>query len=339
MVFQHNHFANTLPEPKCRNSESFSIGHMNQVIQFKDDHFAEPIHEFKTKNSSLPVTINQVIHFKDDYFAEPILELRGRNSKSFSTSSIDKVICFKDDHFAEPIPENERNTLESSLSVSTQHLKEEAAESVPEHINTIEKSFPTVNTFDINEDCLNQDYLAGPVHEYKVGREEYHDSTSNSQPPRILSQQIIGVYKTIKKRRKKPNEHWKSIRASKQIIKGAILSEIQDENDKRPFAEIQINGVKVRGLLDSGASLSCFGMGAFETLRQCNIKWKEISNVIQTACGQKQEIKGFADIEIRFKNMSRKIRVTQAIFIFRNRFLACVRIVTDNRRNKNSRSR
>lgn len=106
-----------------------------------------------------------------------------------------------------------------------------------------------------------------------------------------------------------PIEHWKMVRRSKKMVKQAVIEEIVNDHDARPFIEIKLEGIEISGLLDSGASISCVGKEAFKTLFHHNIKWKEISSRIQTASGQCQNIEGYADVTIEFKNKSKKMRL------------------------------
>lgn len=113
----------------------------------------------------------------------------------------------------------------------------------------------------------------------------------------------------IKKRRKIPKEHWKSVRMSRKLLKESRIEEIVNNNDPRPYTDIEVNGQKIRGLLDSGASISCLGREAFKTIQRCDIKWKEMSSKIQTAGGHCQLVQGYADTLISFKNLKKKIRL------------------------------
>lgn len=132
---------------------------------------------------------------------------------------------------------------------------------------------------------------------------------SGCSTPTEVSPKIKELTRIIIKHRKAPQEHWKAVRTSKKLLKETRIAEFSDDQDIRPYAKIQINGNYLHGLLDSGASISCLAKDAFKTLQQCDIQWKEISSVIQTASGQKQDIKRFADVTIIFQNTSRKIRL------------------------------
>lgn len=112
------------------------------------------------------------------------------------------------------------------------------------------------------------------------------------------------------KRRKTPVEYWRLIRATKKLMKQTrILEEIGKVEDQRPHATVEINGVEVKGLLDSGASVSCIGKDALNTLHQCQLKWKQFEGTsIRTASNQSLSIIGTADAQVLFQQKTKHIR-------------------------------
>lgn len=104
-------------------------------------------------------------------------------------------------------------------------------------------------------------------------------------------------------------EHWKTVKLSKRIVKHTRIAEVVGEDDPRPHVHIAINNIKLFGLLDSGAGISCFGQGAYETLERCGINWKrQNGGGVRTAGGDTQHIEGFADINVTYREESRRIR-------------------------------
>lgn len=99
------------------------------------------------------------------------------------------------------------------------------------------------------------------------------------------------------------------VRAAKKLSKKARNSEVVEIGDKRPHLTVQINGEAVRGLLDSGASISCVGANAMKTVQRCKLSWKENGGAIQTASGQQQQVKGFADAMVEFRGVTKLIRL------------------------------
>lgn len=122
--------------------------------------------------------------------------------------------------------------------------------------------------------------------------------------------QVAELIHLLNKSRKSPVQHWKIIKLSKKVAKMAKIEEIADDADARPRAKVTINGKEISGLLDSGACISCFGKNAYETLQNYNIKWKECrQGGVQTASGQAQQIEGFADVSVTFREDTKNIRM------------------------------
>lgn len=124
-----------------------------------------------------------------------------------------------------------------------------------------------------------------------------------------LSPQISEINRLVRKTHRSPKEHWQLLRTTRKLLKDARIDEMFNDQDNRPFVEISIKGENIRGLLDSGASISCLGHDALETLHRCNIKWKEVKSAVKTASGQSQEIKGYADVDIQFKSQTHRVRL------------------------------
>lgn len=70
-----------------------------------------------------------------------------------------------------------------------------------------------------------------------------------------ISPQISEINQLLRKPYRSPKEHWQLLRTTRKLLKDASIDEMF--NDNRPFVEISIKGENIRGLLDSGASISC----------------------------------------------------------------------------------
>lgn len=133
---------------------------------------------------------------------------------------------------------------------------------------------------------------------------------SYSRSDRGVAPQVLELTRLLAKRRKTPVEYWRTNRLSQGFVKRAMIDEVFSGEDLRPHAKVEINGVEVTGLLDSGATISCLGKNAHETLRRCQLTWKayEGSNV-QTASGAAQKVEGYADVKVVFAGKRKWIRL------------------------------
>lgn len=79
-------------------------------------------------------------------------------------------------------------------------------------------------------------------------------------------------------------------------------------NDRRPYATVKIKGQQLTGLLDTGASVSCFGRGGLQLLTKLGVTCTEISSSVRTADGSSQNIYGICPLQVEFRGRTRTIR-------------------------------
>lgn len=79
--------------------------------------------------------------------------------------------------------------------------------------------------------------------------------------------------------------------------------------DPRPHAIVEIGDTKLRGLLDSGASISCLGKDALEFIKKNSLKMKSIVSEVKTADGASQSIIGFTDVSVTYAGESKLLRL------------------------------
>lgn len=78
--------------------------------------------------------------------------------------------------------------------------------------------------------------------------------------------------------------------------------------DSRPHVTILIRGCHIRGLLDSGASISCLGQNAQLRIQQLGLRMKSLKQSVQTADGNPQPVIGFVDADVEYGNKSKVVR-------------------------------
>lgn len=103
--------------------------------------------------------------------------------------------------------------------------------------------------------------------------------------------------------------YWKSVKLSKCLLACSEISELTSEVDPRPHVSITIGDVVVKGLLDSGASISCLGHGAMEFVDKHSLKVKPIASEIKTADGASQRIVGYTDVAASYAGETKLLRL------------------------------
>lgn len=98
------------------------------------------------------------------------------------------------------------------------------------------------------------------------------------------------------------------MRVKRKKICASVLS-ISKNNDPRPFLVVEIAGVEVEGLLDSGASISCLGNGALDWLSKIGLHWTRFRSSVKTADGNAQLVLGHLDVPIKYGDIAKVVRV------------------------------
>jgi transposase InsO family protein len=87
-------------------------------------------------------------------------------------------------------------------------------------------------------------------------------------------------------------------------------SVIYEETDGRPFAVVQVLGLEIAGLLDTGAAATFMGRGCEEILRKLNINIDEKVQInVTSAAGIPHEVKGTVNIPFFYNNLTHFIPV------------------------------
>lgn len=117
--------------------------------------------------------------------------------------------------------------------------------------------------------------------------------------------------------------YWKSVRMSKRFLDQSTVSEVKGGIDTRPYAEVTINGVKIRGLLDSGASVTCIGQDALKLAKRIGMKVKRVGSTVKTADGADQPIIVYIDAPTEFNNVTKAIRFYLIPSLSQTLYLGC----------------
>lgn len=100
--------------------------------------------------------------------------------------------------------------------------------------------------------------------------------------------------------RSRSGQYWHQRRQRRREIIAATFPSSHDKNDPRPYATIKIEGRPIAGLLDSGASVSCLGLGAVDFANSLGLKWSKAATSVSTASGQCQSVLGFVDTMVEY---------------------------------------
>lgn len=101
-------------------------------------------------------------------------------------------------------------------------------------------------------------------------------------------------------------EFWRNVRCLKKTFSVSILDR---PGDIRPYAEVQLLGKNMIGLLDTGASISCLGSQAASDFLTSMVPYKALNMSVKTADGKSQRVLGILDTEIVFRGKLASIKM------------------------------
>ena len=120
--------------------------------------------------------------------------------------------------------------------------------------------------------------------------------TSSFAIPSVLP--ISNINNNYKKLRPRCLKYFQSLRRTKRSISESRI--VENSFDHRPYADILIAGLPIRGLMDSGAEISVLGAGAEQFIQQAGIRMYNKSSSLSTASGEAQPIIGYIRARVSF---------------------------------------
>lgn len=102
----------------------------------------------------------------------------------------------------------------------------------------------------------------------------------------------------------------KYFRLMRNIKKNVVSSVITDQlNDNRPSADVHIAGSLIRGLLDSGSSITVLGCGSEEFVSNIGVCFYNQPSLLSTASGASQRILGHIRTLVSYNGKKRTMRI------------------------------
>ncbi|KAL7737071.1 hypothetical protein ACLKA6_005291 [Drosophila palustris] len=103
----------------------------------------------------------------------------------------------------------------------------------------------------------------------------------------------------VTRKMKKARDRFKRRRQVKRQVVAAVARTVR--SDPRVFAEFSLGGRQMRGLLDSGASVSLLGRGCRELAEELNLPVKPYVSTVRTASGEDRSIIGRLVVPVEYK--------------------------------------
>ena len=102
-------------------------------------------------------------------------------------------------------------------------------------------------------------------------------------------------------------QRYKKRKQNRSLLISTVQTVAKTKHDPRPYADVEVLGTKVKGLLDSGASVCVLGRGARDLVGPISdqISWCHTS--VRTAGGSHHPILGKINLPVKYKNVTHEI--------------------------------
>lgn len=184
-------------------------------------------------------------------------------------------------------------------------------------VNSTPKHDPSINDHNISQnkiilkkynvpDSLKESSYSNHI---LYPRLPYHERLQNYIKKRDEIFRLESLEKTIKTRPKRSTvrlrRYFKIRKISKKLLISAIIS---NQKDMRYYAKISFLGYNELGLLDTGASICCLGSD-LATKQFNNLpNYTKCKSFVKTADGSPQTVNGWIDLDITFRNQSKRLK-------------------------------
>ncbi|KAL7723281.1 hypothetical protein ACLKA6_012819 [Drosophila palustris] len=124
---------------------------------------------------------------------------------------------------------------------------------------------------------------------------------------RILEERLLDGMRLVTRKVKKARDRFKRRRQIKRQVVEAVARSAQ--SDPRVFADFSLGGRQLRGLLDSGASVSLLGRGCRELAEELDLPVKPYVSIVRTASGEDRSIIGRMVVPVEYKGEIREVEM------------------------------
>jgi len=122
---------------------------------------------------------------------------------------------------------------------------------------------------------------------------------------RIFDERLLDGMRMVTRKMKKARDRFKRRRQVKRQVVAAVARSAR--TDPRVFAEFKLEGRQLRGLLDSGATVSLLGRGCRELAEELNLPVKPYTSIVRTASGEDRSIIGRMVVPVEYKGEVKEV--------------------------------
>lgn len=135
---------------------------------------------------------------------------------------------------------------------------------------------------------------------------------------RIFADSVLLGRRMVSVRIQKARERFRRRKLLRREVVAAVKR--ADRNDPRVYAEIELNGIQTRGLLDTGASVSILGRGCRELVEELGLPIERFISSVTTAGGA-HTVLGKIKIPVKYKDLVNNITFYLCPYLEQNIYL------------------
>nr|XP_041631159.1 uncharacterized protein LOC121502206 [Drosophila kikkawai] len=120
---------------------------------------------------------------------------------------------------------------------------------------------------------------------------------------RIFNNHQLDGMRTVSRRLLKARKRFRQRHQTRRAVVEAVRRGMG--SDPRVFAEVLIQGKRVTGLLDTGASVNVLGRGSRELLEEIGVRMEKYVSIVKTAAGEDRSIIGRVHVPVQFKGVEK----------------------------------
>lgn len=138
----------------------------------------------------------------------------------------------------------------------------------------------------------------------------YHERYKDYKTKRDQIFQIYSIYSTPRKQTKRLTIRLRSYFKRRKLTRKYVISSIiTNDQDKRFYAKISFLELNEYGLLDTGANVSCIGSSLAQNDFSRYDQFISNKSGVKTADGTIQKTIGFLNVDVTFRNETRKSKM------------------------------
>jgi len=122
---------------------------------------------------------------------------------------------------------------------------------------------------------------------------------------RIFAEHQLSGMRMVSRRVQKARQRFRIRRSRRREVVAAVKR--IESADPRPFAEVEVLGKQLTGLLDMGVSVSVLGKDCRELVETLGVTVQQYFSVVRKASGEDRSIIGYLELPLKYKGVIKPV--------------------------------